>query len=181
VPLQALIAASNELPTDQEELNALYDRFLVRSFVDYVREENLPLLFANAQDLMGLDSIGQKGYYFRQTVDIDCNAITTWHTINLQGHYDGGGHFVQYKTGYETCALFQSIQAQSSVKHLELRDLCLAKNADNSTITACQSGIFLISSNATNSTITDCLVVMNITEGDFLGGIAKTLKSSGVW
>lgn len=30
VPLQALIAASNELPTDQEELAALYDRFLVR-------------------------------------------------------------------------------------------------------------------------------------------------------
>lgn len=46
VPLQALIAASNELPTDQEELNALYDRFLVRSFVDYVSQGNLHLLFA---------------------------------------------------------------------------------------------------------------------------------------
>ena len=50
VPLQALIAASNELPTDQEELNALYDRFLVRSFVDYVREENLLLLFEHTED-----------------------------------------------------------------------------------------------------------------------------------
>jgi len=49
VPLQAQIAASNELPTDQEELNALYDRFLVRSFVDYVSEENLPLLFAHSE------------------------------------------------------------------------------------------------------------------------------------
>ena len=45
VPLLALIAASNELPTDQEELNALYDRFLVRVFVDYVSDDNLPLLF----------------------------------------------------------------------------------------------------------------------------------------
>lgn len=44
VPLQALIAASNELPTGQEELDALYDRFLVRSFVDYVSEANLPRL-----------------------------------------------------------------------------------------------------------------------------------------
>lgn len=44
VPLQALIAASNELPTGQEELEALYDRFLVRSFVDYVRAENMPRL-----------------------------------------------------------------------------------------------------------------------------------------
>jgi MoxR-like ATPase len=45
VPLQALIAASNELPTDQEELSALYDRFLVRSFVDYVSHDNLHQLF----------------------------------------------------------------------------------------------------------------------------------------
>jgi MoxR-like ATPase len=50
VPLQALIAASNELPTDQEELNALYDRFLVRSFVDYVREENLLRLFEHTEE-----------------------------------------------------------------------------------------------------------------------------------
>ncbi|MDD2712174.1 MAG: AAA family ATPase [Simplicispira sp.] len=45
VPLQALIAASNELPSDQEELGALYDRFLVRVFVDYVSEAGLPRLF----------------------------------------------------------------------------------------------------------------------------------------
>lgn len=38
VPLRALIAASNELPTEQTELSALYDRFLVRVFVDYVHE-----------------------------------------------------------------------------------------------------------------------------------------------
>lgn len=42
--LRALIAASNELPTGQEELAALYDRFLLRCFVDYVSEENLHLL-----------------------------------------------------------------------------------------------------------------------------------------
>lgn len=45
VPLRSLIAASNELPTDQEELSALYDRFLLRSFVDYVSEDNLHKLF----------------------------------------------------------------------------------------------------------------------------------------
>ena len=45
VPLQALIAASNELPSEQEELSALYDRFLVRVFVDYVSQDNLPRLF----------------------------------------------------------------------------------------------------------------------------------------
>ena len=322
VPLQALIAASNELPTDQEELNALYDRFLVRSFVDYVREDNLlrlfehtdepnvqtpitaddlahikntvqvvtippeiaeaiqtiwiahkdsfkedrreylsdrrlkkvlhllrvsavtngrseldlsdvlllkdclwnhqenalkvrelilktlqrysrqvldsrarlaptdvgatdvgaalsretkktgqlnakekgykgigtaedPILIENVQDIMGLDGIGQKGYTFLQTADIDCNEITTWHTIHLQGHYDGGGHFIQYKS-YPLSALFQSIQAQSSVKNLELRKLYLAKNVVDSHIEACATNFSLITENVTDSTITAC-------------------------
>lgn len=45
VPLRSLIAASNELPTGQEELGALYDRFLLRSFVDYVSQDSLHRLF----------------------------------------------------------------------------------------------------------------------------------------
>lgn len=45
VPLRALIAASNELPTGQEELSALYDRFLIRSFVDYISANKLLHLF----------------------------------------------------------------------------------------------------------------------------------------
>src|SRR5699024_6635059 len=36
VPLRAMIAASNELPSGEGDLAALYDRFLVRIFVDYV-------------------------------------------------------------------------------------------------------------------------------------------------
>ncbi|MCM2678097.1 AAA family ATPase [Echinimonas agarilytica] len=51
VPLRGLIAASNELPTDQEELSALYDRFLVRSFVDYIHQDQLgELLNLSAQN-----------------------------------------------------------------------------------------------------------------------------------
>ncbi len=46
VPLRSLIAASNELPTGQEELSALYDRFLLRSFVDYVSQDSLHRLFS---------------------------------------------------------------------------------------------------------------------------------------
>ena len=45
VILQSLIAASNELPTGQEELAALYDRFLVRGFVDYVSPDGQARLF----------------------------------------------------------------------------------------------------------------------------------------
>lgn len=50
VPLRALIGASNELPVGQEELNALYDRFLLRGFVDYVSEEGLLRLLAPQAD-----------------------------------------------------------------------------------------------------------------------------------
>ncbi len=46
VPLRALIGASNELPVGQDELNALYDRFLLRGFVDYVSDDGLLRLFA---------------------------------------------------------------------------------------------------------------------------------------
>lgn len=57
VPMQALIAASNELPTDQEELSALYDRFLVRGFVDYVSQDNLLRLFENTGSMPELTQL----------------------------------------------------------------------------------------------------------------------------
>lgn len=58
VPLQALIAASNELPTDDEALGALYDRFLVRTFVDYVSEENFAQLFnVTTEPTFGADDV----------------------------------------------------------------------------------------------------------------------------
>ncbi|MFU8789474.1 MAG: AAA family ATPase, partial [Methylobacter sp.] len=62
VPLLSLISASNELPTGEEELKALYDRFLVRCFVDYVREENLPKLFENTPDKPILEKLTQHDF-----------------------------------------------------------------------------------------------------------------------
>lgn len=38
MPLQMLVGASNELPEDREELGALWDRFLIRHVVGYVKE-----------------------------------------------------------------------------------------------------------------------------------------------
>lgn len=40
VPLKLLIAASNELPTEGEGLEALYDRFLIRLFVDNISNKD---------------------------------------------------------------------------------------------------------------------------------------------
>lgn len=38
VPLEMAVGASNELPEDREELGALWDRFLLRYVVDYVKD-----------------------------------------------------------------------------------------------------------------------------------------------
>lgn len=314
VPLQALIAASNELPTGQEELNALYDRFLVRCFVDYVREDNISLLFdvsadtdiqarlsseelatikhaalvvtipqpvreiieriwlklrelfkedrreqlsdrrlikvqhllrvsaatnertevdlsdvlllkdclwshpdnaakvfelvrstlqrhsltlplvavdedlpvvpttpiqsqvkhnvvpgyigsgtaddpiliSELNDLLELDQaeVGLKGYHFRQTADIDASALSTWHTIPFQGHYDGGSFTVRGRNSNES--LFASIQADSSIQLLQLVDCSLAETANGSEIRHCESNVQLIKGQATACRITAC-------------------------
>lgn len=72
VPLRSLISASNELPTGQEELSALYDRFLMRTFVGPVRDDQLHLLFdapgaahqptlqLSAQDFQAVDAAAQQ-------------------------------------------------------------------------------------------------------------------------
>lgn len=62
VPLQSLISASNELPIGQEELSALYDRFLIRRFVGYVGQEQLSALF----DLPKIEVVDEQ---VRLTVD----------------------------------------------------------------------------------------------------------------
>ncbi len=72
VPLRSLISASNELPTGQEELSALYDRFLMRTFVGPVRDDQLhrlfdapgaahqPTLQLTAQDFQAVDAAAQQ-------------------------------------------------------------------------------------------------------------------------
>nr|MDP9480620.1 hypothetical protein [Actinomycetota bacterium] len=47
LPLQMVVAASNELPAEREELDALWDRFMMRFRVSYLREE------AGFLDLLG--------------------------------------------------------------------------------------------------------------------------------
>lgn len=320
VPLQALIAASNELPAGQEELDALYDRFLVRSFVDYVSEDNLlrlldkpgpaptitplsiadltvirqaaeavtlpadivsaiqkiwaghkqlfkedrrenlsdrrlrkvvgllcisaatneraevdlsdllllkdclwnhpdnalkvrelvmnilrafshpvqlsiaeqqaardtpdqqteiaaqklianigavvkgykgsgtthdPILIENIHDLAGLEraEVGQQGYCFRQTADIDCNELTTWLKIDFQGHYDGGGYSISYEP--DSRFLFDRVQNKSQISNLRLAGLGLARLISNTEITACASDQQLLT-DASDSKVSYC-------------------------
>ncbi len=58
VPLEMAVGASNELPEDREELGALWDRFLLRFVVGYIRDpRNFEKLLAgagNAQTITGI-------------------------------------------------------------------------------------------------------------------------------
>ncbi len=321
VPLLSLISASNELPTGEEELNALYDRFLVRSFVDYVREENLHKLFETPtaeppfQKLTQLDlseiqhaaetvvistdiiniirsiwaqhkttfkedrrenlsdrrlkkiiqllrisaatnerqavdlsdvlllknclwnhfdnaekvreiiiktlqkhsyavpsngeipvvantapespaprrtenkikgfvgsgtqdnpiliqtleefvdisrpDIGTKGYYFKQTTDIDCASLTHWTPMDFQGHYDGDGHKIENlvmlndKKEKTYPSVFATIQPKSSI--INLTAVYLANNVEGSEILNCNTKI----GTATDCRISRCDISLN--------------------
>lgn len=57
-----------------------------------------PLRVASVHDLMTLESVevGQQGYHFLQTADIDCSAIKFWPEIHFKGYFDGGGHCIHH-------------------------------------------------------------------------------------
>lgn len=50
VPLVTVFAASNELPEDSEESGAFFDRFLIRRFVDYIKDPSQFVKMMRAAD-----------------------------------------------------------------------------------------------------------------------------------
>jgi len=56
IPLISLFGASNELPSEEDELEALYDRFLLRYVVDYIKEDFRFLKMLDAQGNPGEES-----------------------------------------------------------------------------------------------------------------------------
>jgi MoxR-like ATPase len=115
-----------------------------------------PILISTYQDIAGLEraEVGQKGYYFKQTADIDCSPLTTWPNIDFCGHYDGCGYQIKHnKKGN----LFTAILPKSSMVNLCLSNLSLADNVNDVDISACISfGNALIGSSVSNSRIVAC-------------------------
>ena len=120
---------------------------------------NDPLMISNLNELMGLQrpEIGQQGYHFRQTADIDGSAMDTWQDIIFQGTYDGAGHTITYRSN-QTQALFKCINKNSNIHSLRLQHLSLACEVQGSTITCCQSQTFLVRDSINESQISDCVV-----------------------
>jgi MoxR-like ATPase len=131
-----------------------------------------PLLIQTVEDLMDLSrpDVGLKGYYFRQTANIDCSALSSWTDISFNGHYDGGGHTIGHnelknqmgmhswlcgRASY-SLNLFANIQAESSIIDLKLDYLRLAATAKDSHIDRCLSTVELIERSAIGCTISAC-------------------------
>lgn len=127
--------------------------------------EDDPLLIQSLEELMDLSraEVGLRGYYFRQTTDIDCSALSSWKEINFKGHYDGGRNIIQYNPKPNQIgktsgtSLFDKVNAQSSIRNIMLDDLSLTHSADGCQIDHCLSSTDLIRYEANNCIITACL------------------------
>lgn len=135
-----------------------------------------PLLIQTVEDLMDLSrsDIGMKGYYYRQTSDIDCSALSSWTDISFNGHYDGGGYAIKSKKfqnteswfGFENYVpLFNCIRKKSTITNLKLEGLHLATTVEGSDITCCTSNIDLIKDSATDCTISACQIISSLIGG----------------
>ena len=144
--------------------------------------ESDPILIENLHDLLGLEDeqVGRQGYYFRQNEEIDCSELTTWMVIDFKGHYDGNGYTIKgkmteeiqdswFQTEKVQNALFQNIGPNATVKNLQLEELCLAVNCNESKIQGCVTSNTLIKEEClNNSIIKHCEAAENI-----IGGNAK--------
>ncbi|WP_230655696.1 AAA family ATPase [Psychrobacter sp. I-STPA10] len=137
--------------------------------------ENDPFLIENVLHLCRLteEKIGKQGYYFKQTTDIDCSKLTTWHAIDFVGHYDGGDFCITYqnrptisvmesragKKQEERYFLFNSTH-NTTIKNLKISYFKLIKECNNTIIFNCNVfksyyGSFFIE-NINNSDIKYC-------------------------
>lgn len=167
-----------------------------------------PFQIASYEDLERLteSKVGQGGFHFRQTADIDASDISVWLKIRFKGHFDGHGHCITYRvSGTEPSALFESILDGSSITNLRLQHLRLALRAGGAsiaycttnlelikgdvlscTVSKCQSGSFLVLGKVADSVVSDCLAVLDVdwdskAKGwDEAGGIAAYLAKGSV-
>ncbi len=98
-----------------------------------------PILIETVQHLKRLEDpqIGQQGYYFKQTQDIDCSSIgrEAWFKIDFKGYYDGNNQAINHE---KNLSLFATI-SDSQVKNIRLQNLNLAAKAERTTFLHCSA------------------------------------------
>ncbi len=124
--------------------------------------QNDPLQVACLDDLLDLSSehIGNKGYYFVQTADIDGTAVKQWQKIIFKGHYDGQGFAI---AAPDNVGVFSTVMYGSSFSNIHIptnsRLINTSDKLSKCTITACSAGgdlIYSSSSFINGCTITAC-------------------------
>lgn len=132
-----------------------------------------PIIISNLDELMGLRNpdVGQQGYYFKQTADIDCPTVTKWKNMDFKGHYDGQGFDItNHNKKYHY--LFNVVN-DSTIKRINAVNVGIAKVLNNSTISNCKNtlqdtnmgGNFAgVAFNSFDSTIEQCFISGSIKE-----------------
>jgi len=87
VPLKLCIGASNELPADREELDALWDRFMLRFQTSYLSDASFEamLLGAEARAEAGTASADSPTSLFADELETACAAASEVKTSHLVG------------------------------------------------------------------------------------------------
>ena len=165
--------------------------------------EHDPILIETIQDLAGLQKpeVGQQGYYFLQTADIDGSALTQWFDIDFKGNYNGNGFLIKFKDNFIDHDNFSNTQGNiysifinvqdSKITNISIEGVLLAKNiadseilgsytknsfaiyAKNSKIQQCSTDMILVSS-VENTHILNCLSLLNYERYQYsLAGVAS--------
>lgn len=142
--------------------------------------EQDPLLIESVDQLIGLNrsDVGLKGYYFRQVVDLDISALTTWKPIDFKGHYDGSGLKIIGKI--DSATVFEGIEANSSITRLRLDVISLAVKAVKSSITSCSASYCLIVSHTEDCKILNCASGNSLLIGSVLRCVIAQCRSRSV-
>ena len=150
---ETLVAAFQKNSKIGKKPNRAAISAVVKGFVGSGTADD-PLLIRSVEDFMDLSraDVGQKGYHFRQTADLDFSAISHWPTFDFQGHYEGNGFRLDRKG--ET-PLFNRVR-DSQLQNIRLGESAIARNAEKTTILACQAEKILIRKKITDCTLRDC-------------------------
>jgi len=116
-----------------------------------------PFLVGDLEDLMALGRADLKkdGYHFRQVADIECRS--SWSKIGFTGHYDGGGHLIEFIINQKhSPSLFSSMHSGASVRNLVLRGAAIADEVSGGSLEHCHANVSMVATKATDSMFVRC-------------------------
>lgn len=129
---------SSELPGRVQSVSTTPSQNVIKGMQGAGTKDD-PILIETVQHLKRLEDpqIGQQGYYFKQTQDIDCSSISreAWFKIDFKGYYDGNNQAINHE---KNLSLFATI-SDSQVANIRLQNLNLAAKAERTTFLHCSA------------------------------------------